>query len=667
MVAGARSQDSWLFGPLPDLAIGCGLAYAGIFAIFSVAGPGLIASQPVVLAALITLLLGGPHYGGTLLRVYERRADRQSYAIFSIWATLAVAIAFVVSVHDFAIGAWFFTLYITWSPWHYTGQNYGLAVMFLRRRGVEIHPSAKRLLYASFFFSFAITFLVLHGSTEASGYLPNPVTYDEPGVSLRPLRLPYAFTAPALLLASGAYLATLVGAIVALRRSGTWREMGPSLTLMATQALWFSIPFSVTFWHLHTGLDPLDSSVSSRYVVWIAVGHASQYLWVTSYYARSSPGWKGFTRYFGKTLAAGAAIWTIPAILFAPDRLGDPEYAGGLALLVAAGVNLHHFILDGAIWKLRNSRVAGVLIRSSPEAADGAGDETPWVRHAVWAVCAGAALIAVSTIILEHSSFTSALRARDYDRARTTLDRMAWFGQDDSRRRLRVGDGLLRTGDLDAAEAEYERSLSLKPSVRAWLGIAAVREGRSDWAGVLDARSAALELDPTDVTTAAAAVRAHYALGERDPARAIMEALLATDPESARAHANLAATAREAGDLEWAARHYRRALELQPDRHSAANNLAWILATAPDPALRDPDESIRLARDALGALEAPDPNYLDTLATGYAAAGRFDEAAATATRAIALASEAGDEAQAEALRASLEAYRAGRTASGSGG
>ena len=119
--------------------------------------------------------------------------------------------------------------------------------------------------------------------------------------------------------------------------------------------------------------------------------------------------------------------------------------------------------------------------------------------------------------------------------------------------------------------------------------------------------------------------------------------------------------------MEWAARHYRRALELQPDRHSAANNLAWILATAPDPALRDPDESIRLARDALGALEAPDPNYLDTLATGYAAAGRFDEAAATATRAIALASEAGDEAQADALRASLEAYRAGRTASGSGG
>jgi len=556
MAAGARSQSPWLFGPLPDLAIGCGLAYAGIFAIFSLAGPGLISSLPVVLGALITLLLSGPHYGGTLLRVYENRADRQSYAIFSIWATLAVAIAFVVSVHDFAIGAWFFTLYITWSPWHYTAQNYGLCVMFLRRRGVEIDPLVKRLLYASFFFSFAITFLVLHGSSEASGYLPNPITYAEPGVSLRPLRLPYAFTAPALLLASGAYLVTLVGATALLRRTASWSDMGPSLTLMATQALWFSIPFSVTFWHIQTGLDPLDSSVSSRYVVWIAVGHATQYLWVTSYYARASPGWNGFGRYFAKTLAAGAAIWTIPAIVFAPGRLGDPEYAGGLALLVAAGVNLHHFILDGAIWKLRNSRVAGVLIRASTEAGAEAGARGPWLRRTVWGICGATAGIAVAMIGLQYFSFESGIRGRDFDRGRTALDLMAWFGQDDSQRRRRLGDGLLRAGELDAAEVEYHRSLALRPSISAWRGLAGVRSRREDWSGVIDARDASLALDPTDSGLAAMAVRAHYARGEVQQSRAIMETLLAAEPDSPRSHAILAGTAREAGDLEWAIRRY---------------------------------------------------------------------------------------------------------------
>ena len=171
MTAGAPARSPWLFGPLPDLVLGCGLGYAAIFAVFALAGPGLIANQPMVLAPLIALVLSGPHYGGTLLRVYEQRSDRRQYALFTVWATLAVVLLFAVSVHNLAFGAWLFTVYLTWSPWHYTGQNYGLCVMLLRRHGVDVSDRAKRLLYASFLSSFAITFLVLHGSTEASGYL----------------------------------------------------------------------------------------------------------------------------------------------------------------------------------------------------------------------------------------------------------------------------------------------------------------------------------------------------------------------------------------------------------------------------------------------------------------------------------------------------------------
>jgi hypothetical protein len=62
---------------------------------------------------------------------------------------------------------------------------------------------------------------------------------------------------------------------------------------------------------------------------------------VTSYYARGSPSWQGFPRYFGKVLASGVAIWTLPVLFFAPLVQGRFEYAGGLALLVASVVNLH--------------------------------------------------------------------------------------------------------------------------------------------------------------------------------------------------------------------------------------------------------------------------------------------------------------------------------------
>ena len=672
MVASAPSGSRWLFGPLPDLALGCGLMYAAIFAVFALAGPQLIASLPIAIAPLIALTLSGPHYGGTLLRVYERREDRRSYALFSVWATLFVAVLFAISVHDLAVGAWMFTVYLTWSPWHYTGQNYGLCVMFLRRRGIELSPVAKRLLYASFFSSFAITFLVLHGSSEAEGYLPNPVSYDEPVVALRSLHIPRGITAPALALASLVYALTSIAAVALLARRGSWRRLGPALCLIATQALWFSIPFSVTFWQVRTGIDPLDASVSSRYVLWIAVGHAVQYLWVTTYYARASAHWSGYGRYFAKVFASGAALWTIPAIVFAPDLLGDPEYAGGLALLIAAAVNLHHFILDGAIWKLRNSRVAGVLVRSTRTDSDDAGAERrPWLRRGVWAACACTACAAIAMIALDHFAFGSALSAGRYDRARAVLDRMAWFGQDNSGKRRQLGDALARAGRPEQAEREYRRSQQLRPSLAAWRGIATLRTGRQDWNGVIDALRESRAAFPLDPGLAAGAAHAHYQLGQPEQSREIMEELLATQPGSARGHARLADFAREAGDLEWAARQYREALALEPDRRSAANNLAWILATAPDPALRDPRASIELAERALRGLEPPDPNYLDTLAAAYAAAGRNADAIATASRALQIATDAGQPELADGLRARLEGYRSlpseGATSGGAGG
>jgi hypothetical protein len=44
------------------------------------------------------MFMSGPHYGATLLRVYEERRDRRAYAIFSLWATAVIAAAFTTSL-----------------------------------------------------------------------------------------------------------------------------------------------------------------------------------------------------------------------------------------------------------------------------------------------------------------------------------------------------------------------------------------------------------------------------------------------------------------------------------------------------------------------------------------------------------------------------------------
>jgi tetratricopeptide (TPR) repeat protein len=48
-----------------------------------------------------------------------------------------------------------------------------------------------------------------------------------------------------------------------------------------------------------------------------------------------------------------------------------------------------------------------------------------------------------------------------------------------------------------------------------------------------------------------------------------------------------------------AIRFFTAARALRPDSSTVANNLAWLLATCPDPALRDPDEAVALATKAV--------------------------------------------------------------------
>jgi len=58
-------------------------------------------------------------------------------------------------------------------------------------------------------------------------------------------------------------------------------------------------------------------------------------------------------------------------------------------------------------------------------------------------------------------------------------------------------------------------------------------------------------------------------------------------------------------------------------------------------------------------LTSPPAALLDTLAAAYAAAGRFDEATATATQALQAAQQAGDQAMVQEIRQRLNQFRRG--------
>ena len=90
------------------------------------------------------------------------------------------------------------------------------------------------------------------------------------------------------------------------------------------------------------------------------------------------------------------------------------------------------------------------------------------------------------------------------------------------------------------------------------------------------------------------------------------------DPELQLALGRLLAADRQSAE---ALACYRRTLELQPRSADAANSLALLLATADDPAVRDPQAALSLARELSGAAGGRHPVLLGTLGVALASAG----------------------------------------------
>jgi tetratricopeptide (TPR) repeat protein len=100
-------------------------------------------------------------------------------------------------------------------------------------------------------------------------------------------------------------------------------------------------------------------------------------------------------------------------------------------------------------------------------------------------------------------------------------------------------------------------------------------------------------------------------------------------------------------------------LQYQPQFVIAQNNLAWLLATASDPSLRNGPKAVELAEQAVVATDGHDPVFLHTLAAAYAENHEFDKAIAAAQDALQIAQANGITSLAESLRSKLSLYRAG--------
>ncbi len=121
-----------------------------------------------------------------------------------------------------------------------------------------------------------------------------------------------------------------------------------------------------------------------------------------------------------------------------------------------------------------------------------------------------------------------------------------------------------------------------------------------------------------------------------------LKAKFAEDPEHRRnlvvSYMELARLLCEVGRQTEAAEPYRKALELEEDDPSVNNDLAWFLATSPEPCLRDAARAVRLAKKVVTAMPES-ANYRNTLGVAYFRSG--DDRAAVAELERAMSMQAG--------------------------
>lgn len=259
----------------------------------------------------------------------------------------------------------------------------------------------------------------------------------------------------------------------------------------------------------------------------------------------------------------------------------------------------------------------------------------------------------------------------------------------------RLGMELIKQGSFEDGESYVRSALEIDPrnaSLHTNLGVAFMMRGEHDRA--VDAYQQALDIEPDYVKALIGLGNTYRTQGKVDEAIDCFEQVIQTEPKAAaEAHFNLGHILRGRGEIDQAIEHYRqatvarptmakayvalgmmlqqagrscealpqfsKAARLMPESPLPLDAVARILATHPDPAVRDPVRAIHIAESVAAMTKWRDGPFLDTLAAAYAAAGRFDDALGVAEMALGLV-ESGSRTQAAAIRERLNLYRQGK-------
>ena len=347
MTARAEQIAGRTFGPraIDYLLIGGGLSL--LFTVAVVANPRDTPLISYTLLPYLILLSNAAHFAASTVRLYTKPGTMKSLPFLTMAFPLVVIALVTLSIFDAPrLGPQLRSFYLTWSPYHYAAQAYGIAMVYSYRSGCRIGATDKRLLFWVSMLPFLYNFIT--GPDVGVGWLVPASIRDSAGFaslrgSLGQLLLVLAVATPILLYAK------------------IWRsKSGPlpliSLMSIVSNGVWFLV------------LGPLDA------FVYATVFHGIQYMAIVVIFHMRDQAARPNNRhgklyhavsFYAMSLALGYGLFNCLPLAYVFAGFGRVE----ATLLVVAAINIHHFIVDAFIWRLRPGDSNRQVLESQTAAA----------------------------------------------------------------------------------------------------------------------------------------------------------------------------------------------------------------------------------------------------------------------------------------------------------
>ncbi|MEH6610158.1 MAG: hypothetical protein V7696_12390 [Halioglobus sp.] len=299
---------------------------------------------------ILQAMINWPHFMASYRLLYKPSTNIRKHPYATVFVPILLVLAIIAAValgsksaqdsntiliqQDIAYYMWLISAF--YLAWHYTGQAWGMIASFSYLAGIKITDEEKLILRSGL--RILLVWHVVWGVQDLPRHWLGPV-------------YPYL---PSLLnvVSACAIAAFIIGAMTFV---GIKRRTGQSPTPQML-APWLA----VYLWYLVLNFEP-------NAYLFVQLSHALQYLIfplrielnrsqsdVTKGAVIRQVLWS--SRYYMLLVLAGLTVFYFPDLMF-----GDRTQVYGFALLIASAVSIHHYFVDGCIWKISNKEVRSSL------------------------------------------------------------------------------------------------------------------------------------------------------------------------------------------------------------------------------------------------------------------------------------------------------------------